>query len=71
MMIGSLPLSILSSTNNFPNLPGEFALHRVSHLVFLGINKPPVAIEHIEKSIAEYAFENGLIKANPPKSEDR
>ena len=32
----------------------------------LGINKPPVAIEHIEKSIIEKAFESGKIQPNPP-----
>ena len=34
----------------------------------LGINKPPVAIEHIEKAIIEKAFEEGYISANPVKS---
>ena len=32
----------------------------------LGINKPPVTIEYIEKSIIEYAFGNGLVKPNVP-----
>jgi glutamate synthase (NADPH/NADH) small chain len=32
----------------------------------LGINKDPVAIELIEKNIAEKAYELGLITANPP-----
>jgi glutamate synthase (NADPH/NADH) small chain len=32
----------------------------------LGINKPPVTIEYIEKAIAEKAFDLGLIKAQIP-----
>jgi glutamate synthase (NADPH/NADH) small chain len=32
----------------------------------LGINKPPVAIEYIEKSIIERAFEEGWVKPQPP-----
>ncbi|MCL4161541.1 UNVERIFIED_CONTAM: hypothetical protein GTU68_014333, partial [Idotea baltica] len=33
----------------------------------LGINQPPVAIEHIEKSIAEIAFEKGYIRPKAPQ----
>jgi glutamate synthase (NADPH/NADH) small chain len=60
-------IEILSSTNNFPEFTGRICPAPCESSCVLGINKPPVAIEHIEKSIAEYAFENGLIKANPPK----
>jgi glutamate synthase (NADPH/NADH) small chain len=49
---------LLLETNNFP-APCEGAC-------VLGINKPPVAIEHIEKSIIEKAFESGKIQPNPP-----
>jgi glutamate synthase (NADPH/NADH) small chain len=33
----------------------------------LGINKPPVTIEAIERFIIETAYEKGLVQANPPK----
>ena len=33
----------------------------------LGINEPPVTIKNIECAIVDRGFENGWIKANPPK----
>jgi glutamate synthase (NADPH) small chain len=62
-----LATEILSSTNNFPEFTGRICPAPCEGSCVLGINKPPVAIEHIEKSIAEKAFELGLIKPNPPK----
>lgn len=59
-------IAILQSTNNFPEFTGRICPAPCEASCVLGINKPPVAIEHIEKSIAEKAFELGLIKANPP-----
>lgn len=59
--------SILYSTNNFPEFTGRICPAPCEASCVLGINKPPVAIEHIEKSIAEKAHELGYIKANPPK----
>jgi glutamate synthase (NADPH/NADH) small chain len=60
--------SILYSTNNFPEFTGRICPAPCEASCVLGINKSPVAIEHIEKTIAEKAHELGLIKANPPKS---
>lgn len=60
-------VSILYSTNNFPEFTGRICPAPCEASCVLGINKPPVAIEHIEKSIAEKAHELGYIKANPPK----
>lgn len=59
-------ISLLQSTNNFPEFTGRICPAPCEASCVLGINKPPVAIEHIEKSIAEKAFELGFIKANPP-----
>jgi glutamate synthase (NADPH) small chain len=59
-------LQILSSTNNFPEFTGRICPAPCEGSCVLGINKPPVAIEHIEKSIAEKAFELGLIRPAPP-----
>lgn len=58
---------ILSSTNNFPEFTGRICPAPCEGSCVLGINKDPVAIELIEKSIAEEAFEKGYVKANPPK----
>ena len=57
---------ILSSTNNFPEFTGRICPAPCEAACVLGINQPPVAIEHIEKSIAEVAFEKGYIRPQPP-----
>ncbi len=58
---------ILASTNNFPEFTGRICPAPCEASCVLGINKPPVAIEFIEKSIAEAAFEHGYVTAKPPK----
>lgn len=58
---------ILSSTNNFPEFTGRICPAPCESSCVLGINKPPVAIEFIEKSIVEVAFAKGYVKPNPPK----
>lgn len=57
---------ILSSTNNFPEFTGRICPAPCETACVLGINQPPVAIEHIEKSIAEVAFERGYVRPQPP-----
>ncbi len=57
---------ILASTNNFPEFTGRICPAPCEASCVLGINKPPVAIEFIEKSIIEYAFQNGLVKPQVP-----
>lgn len=57
---------ILLSTNNFPEFTGRICPAPCESACVLGINKPPVAIEEIEKHIIEIAFEKGYIKANTP-----
>lgn len=57
---------ILSSTNNFPEFTGRICPAPCEASCVLGINKPPVTIEYIEKSIIEHAFANDLVKAKIP-----
>ena len=59
---------ILVSTNNFPEFTGRICPAPCESSCVLGINKPPVAIEFIEKSIIEKAFEDGYVKPNIPKN---
>ena len=59
---------ILSSTNNFPEFTGRICPAPCEASCVLGINANPVTIEHIEKSIAEQAFENNWIQPNKPPS---
>lgn len=58
---------ILASTNNFPEFTGRICPAPCEASCVLGINKPPVAIEFIEKSIAEAAFEHGYVMPKMPK----
>ena len=58
---------ILNSTNNFPEFTGRICPAPCESSCVLGINKPPVTIEYIEKTIIEKAFELGLIKPQLPK----
>lgn len=57
---------ILDSTNNFPEFTGRICPAPCESACVLGINKPPVAIEEIEKHIIEIAFSKGYIKSNAP-----
>ena len=58
--------NILSSTNNFPEFTGRICPAPCEAACVLGINKPAVAIEEIEKHIIEIAFEKGLVKPTAP-----
>jgi glutamate synthase (NADPH/NADH) small chain len=58
--------TILSSTNNFPEFTGRICPAPCESACVLGINKPPVAIEEIEKHIIEIAFEKKLVKRVAP-----
>ena len=59
---------ILSETNNFPEFTGRICPAPCETACVLGINQPPVAIEHIEKSIAEEAFARGYARPKPPRN---
>jgi glutamate synthase (NADPH/NADH) small chain len=60
-------IDILQSTNNFPEFTGRICPAPCESSCVLGINKPPVAIEHIEKSIIEKAYSLGLVKPVVPE----
>lgn len=62
-----LAYEILSSTNNFPEFTGRICPAPCEASCVLGINKPPVAIEFIEKSIVEKAFELGFVQPKLPR----
>ncbi len=57
---------LLSSTNNFPEFTGRICPAPCEAACVLGINKPPVAIEEIEKHIIELAYEKNLVKPTAP-----
>lgn len=56
---------ILVSTNNFPEFTGRICPAPCESACVLGINRPPVAIEEIEKHIIEIAFRREFVKAQP------
>lgn len=62
-----MAFEILSSTNNFPEFTGRICPAPCEAACVLGINQPPVAIEHIEKTIAEVAYEKGYAQPKLPK----
>lgn len=57
---------ILSTTNNFPEFTGRICPAPCESACVLGINKPPVAIEEIEKHIIEIAYAKNLVKPTAP-----
>lgn len=57
---------ILSSTNNFPEFTGRICPAPCESACVLGINKPAVAIEEIEKHIIEIAYSKGFVKPSTP-----
>lgn len=61
-----LAYQILASTNNFPEFTGRICPAPCETSCVLGINKPAVTIEYIEKSIIEKAFELGLVIPRVP-----
>jgi glutamate synthase (NADPH/NADH) small chain len=63
-----LAYDILISTNNFPEFTGRICPAPCEASCVLGINKPAVTIEYIEKSIIEKAFEEGHVKPRLPTS---
>jgi glutamate synthase (NADPH/NADH) small chain len=59
---------ILSTTNNFPEFTGRICPAPCESSCVLGINKPAVAIELIEKSIIEKAYSEGWVIPFIPKT---
>ena len=58
--------NVLSSTNNFPEFTGRICPAPCESACVLGINKPAVAIEEIEKHIIEIAYSKNLVKPTAP-----
>jgi len=61
-------IRVLHSTNNFPEFTGRVCPAPCEAACVLGINEPPVAIKLIERSVIDYAFEQGWIKPEPPEA---
>jgi len=59
-------LERLHRTNNFPEFTGRICPAPCESACVLGINDEPVAIELIEKTIAERGFSEGWIRPRPP-----
>jgi glutamate synthase (NADPH/NADH) small chain len=57
---------ILASTNNFPEFTGRICPAPCESACVLGIHRPPVAIEEIEKHIIEIAYQKNLVKPVAP-----
>lgn len=62
----ALAYRLLTQTNNFPEFTGRICPAPCEHACVLGINQDPVAIEHVEQTIIESAFSQGLVQAQPP-----
>ena len=60
-------LTILHSTNNFPEFTGRLCPAPCEEACVLGIVNPPVSIELIEKYIVERGFSEGWIKPQLPE----
>lgn len=58
---------ILRSTNNFPEFTGRICPAPCETACVLGINKPAITIEEIEKHIIEIAFEKGFVIPQIPR----
>ena len=59
-------IRMLHSTNNFPEFTGRICPAPCEAACVLGIIEPPVTIKQIEKTIVDYAFDQGWIRAEPP-----
>lgn len=59
--------NVLASTNNFPEFTGRICPAPCEEACVLGINKPAVTIEEIEKHIIEIAFDKGFVKPQIPR----
>lgn len=57
---------LLRQTNNFPEFTGRICPAPCEHACVLGINRDPVAIEHLEREIIERAFSEGWVLPHPP-----
>jgi glutamate synthase (NADPH) small chain len=63
----ALAIQALHATNNFPEVTGRVCPAPCEAACVLGINAEPVAIKLIERSIADRAFDEDMIRPQPPK----
>lgn len=63
-----LAYEILTSTNNFPEFTGRICPAPCEASCVLGINKPPVAIEYIEKPLSRRHFKMATQNQEFPRS---
>src|SRR5579884_785983 len=61
-------IRVLHSTNNFPEFTGRICPAPCEAACVLGISEPPVAIKVIERTIIDYAWDQGWIVPEPPAS---
>jgi glutamate synthase (NADPH/NADH) small chain len=59
-------IRVLHATNNFPEFTGRICPAPCEAACVLGINEPPVTIKQIEKTIVDYAFQQGWVRPEPP-----
>jgi len=59
-------IRVLHATNNFPEFTGRICPAPCEAACVLGINEPAVTIKQIEKTIVDYAFDQGWIRPEPP-----
>ena len=57
----------LHATNNFPELTGRLCPAPCESACVLGVVNEPVAIRHIEQSIADRGFTEGWVTPRPPR----
>ena len=62
-----MALERLLKTNNFPEFTSRVCPAPCEAACTCGLNGDPTAIKENENGIIEYAYEHGLMKANPPK----
>jgi glutamate synthase (NADPH/NADH) small chain len=60
-------LDSLHATNNFPELTGRLCPAPCESACVLGIVNEPVAIRHIEQTIADRGFSEGWVLPRPPR----
>ena len=54
--------NVMAATNNFPEITGRICPALCEEGCTLGIHRKAVGIKSVERKIAEYAFEHGLVK---------
>jgi glutamate synthase (NADPH/NADH) small chain len=60
-------LESLHATNNFPELTGRLCPAPCESACVLGLVNEPVAIRHIEQTIADRGFNEGWVEPRPPR----